>query len=397
MFSRASRALGITLPALLLLSGCVANVSAAESITVTMTDDGCEVTPNTAAAGPTTFVITNAGTDTNEFEILGSNKSTIITEKENVGPGLTVKHVVDLQPGDFFTGCKFQQVGAVVGLAPFTVTGEANPTAAALTAAQQQAIDSYLAYVRAQVAQLVTDTAAFTAAYVAGDDDLARSLYASTRASYERIEPIAEAFGDLDPRIDYREVDALAEGLDWTGFHRIEKDLWPPAAGELNADGTDALAGWAPSTPAERAQWAEQLNADVAELNTLVNAEGFALAVTDISNGAIALLDEVASGKITGEEEWWSGTDLADVQANVEGALQAFLFVAPLANDQALVTQIQLKFDALTAALALMGSISSSYPDFATLSDAQKKKLSDLVNALSEPLSQLTAEILGTR
>ena len=60
---------------------------------------------------------------------------------------------------------------------------------------------------------------------------------------YERIEPTAEAFGDLDPKIDFREVDAVADGLDWTGFHRIEKDLWPPAAGDLNSDGQDALDG----------------------------------------------------------------------------------------------------------------------------------------------------------
>ena len=75
------------------------------------------------------------------------------------------------------------------------------------------------------------------------------------RTYYERIEPVAEALGDLDPRIDYREVDAKAEGLDWTGFHRIEKDLWEPAQGALNSDGeTDAWEDWRPSTPAQRAE-----------------------------------------------------------------------------------------------------------------------------------------------
>ena len=74
--------------------------------------------------------------------------------------------------------------------------------------------------------------------------------FPQVRAYYERIEPIAEALGDLDPRIDYREVDAVAEGLDWTGFHRIEKDLWVPAQDALNADGeTPAWQDWAPSTP----------------------------------------------------------------------------------------------------------------------------------------------------
>ena len=48
------------------------------------------------------------------------------------------------------------------------------------------------------------------------------------RVHWERIEPVAESFGDLDPKMDAREAD-LEEGQKWTGWHRIEKDLWPPA------------------------------------------------------------------------------------------------------------------------------------------------------------------------
>ena len=88
-----------------------------------------------------------------------------------------------------------------------------------------------------------------------------RHAFPQVRAYYERIEPVAEALGDLDPRIDYREVDAVAEGLDWTGFHRIEKDLWVPAQDALNADGeTPAWQDWAPSTPEERAAFGDQLD-----------------------------------------------------------------------------------------------------------------------------------------
>ena len=42
--------------------------------------------------------------------------------------------------------------------------------------------------------------------------------------------------------------------------------------------------------------------------------------VDQIGNGAKSLLDEVATGKVTGEEEAWSHTDLYDFQANVDGA-----------------------------------------------------------------------------
>ena len=76
---------------------------------------------------------------------------------------------------------------------------------------------------------MLSKTDAFVAAYEAGDYDKARELYADARVHWERIEPTAEAFGDLDPKIDYREVDAVAEGLDWTGFHRDREG--PVAAG----------------------------------------------------------------------------------------------------------------------------------------------------------------------
>jgi hypothetical protein len=45
------------------------------------------------------------------------------------------------------------------------------------------------------------------------------------RSYWERIEPVAESFGDLDPMIDGRE-DVTAEGMEFTGYHRLEKDLW---------------------------------------------------------------------------------------------------------------------------------------------------------------------------
>ncbi|MBR7503609.1 EfeM/EfeO family lipoprotein, partial [Mycobacterium tuberculosis] len=49
-----------------------------------------------------------------------------------------------------------------------------------------------------------------------------------------------------------------------------------------------------------------------------------------LSNGAKELLDEVATGKVTGEEETWSHTDLWDFQANVDGARVAYEDLKPL-------------------------------------------------------------------
>jgi iron uptake system component EfeO len=392
---------GLAVAAALVLTGCVPNhASATTQLTVKITDDGCAVSSASAPAGTIAFTLTNSGTDVNEFEVLAADKDRVVGEKENITPGQTVSLVAQLEPGTYYTACKFQQVGARIGEAKFTVTGAKaapNPSSEVLTTA---AVTNYVSYLKSQVRQLIPAVAGLTAAYQSGDDDTARSLFAATRVFYERIEPTAEQFGDLDPKIDYREVDAVAEGLNWTGFHRIEKDLWPPAAGALNSDGTSATLDWTPSTAAQRASFGTQLIADVAQLSELINEPGFTVTLADISNGAVGLLDEVAASKITGEEEWWSHTDLSDFQANVQGAEVAFDSVKAIAASKGsagteLVASITTEFTELNALLAKYGSIEAGFTPYDQVDDAGRKALSDQVNALAEPLSRLTHTVLG--
>ena len=392
---------GAAMAVALALAGCVPNNLATSSqLSVTITDDGCAVSGSTAVSGNVAFTLTNSGSDVNEFEILADDKLRIVGEKENVTPGQTVSLVAQLEPGTYYTGCKFQQAGATVGQARFTVTGATIAVDQSGKALTTTAVTNYVSYLRSQVQQLIPAVATLTTAYEAGDDVTARSLFAGARVFYERIEPTAEQFGNLDPKIDYREVDAVAEGLEWTGFHRIEKDLWPPAAGALNSDGTSATLNWALSTVAERKTFGDGLVADVQQLSDLVNKPGFTVTLADISNGAIGLLDEVAASKITGEEDWWSHTDLSDFQANVQGAEVAFGNVKAVAASKGsagtkLVASITKELTALDVLLATYGSIESGYTPYDQVTDAQRKALSDQVNALAEPLSQLTHTVLG--
>ena len=385
----------------LALSGCVPNNAASTTaLTVDVTDDTCVVSETTAAAGAIPFSITNAGTGVNEFYIYAEDKLRIVGEKENITPGQSVSLVAQLDPGTYYTACRFERAGSPIGLAEFTVTGEAAVGTGAQQAQSEQAVTNYIAYIKQQVAELTPRVTAFAGAYAAGDDETARSLFASARLSYERIEPTAEAFGDLDPKIDYREVDAVAEGIDWPGFHRMEKDLWVPGASDLNSDGQPALVDWAPSTPVERQQFADGLVENVKELSALVNADDFSVSVADISNGAIALLDEVAVGKISGEEDWWSHTDLFDLFGNVEGAEVAFGTVKGIASTSdaegaALADDIETEFTALKTLLGTYGSIDSGFTSYDTVTSAQRKDISDQVNALAEPLSKLTHTVLG--
>src|SRR5690606_9445776 len=220
-----------------------------------------------------------------EFYLLASDGLRIVGEVENIAPAASRTLTVVAQPGDYFTVCKPGMVGDGVGRAAFAVSGDKVAIDGPDAEQKQKAVDLYAAFVKDQVGTLVPAVEDLVAAYTAGDDEKARELFPGTRAYYERIEPVAEALGDLDPRIDFREVDAVAEGLDWTGFHRIEKDLWVPAADGLNSDGTSAWLDWQPSTPEQRTQFGDQLVADVQQLFDQVTDADFSVSLPAISDG----------------------------------------------------------------------------------------------------------------
>jgi iron uptake system component EfeO len=392
----------------LALTGCVAksDVSAAGRLTVSSTAAACTVSAGTATSGTLAFDVRNKGEEVTEFYLLAEDGVRIVGEVENVAPGASRTLTVVAQPGRYFTVCKPGMIGSGIGRTAFAVTGAKVAETGGDAAQKQKALEQYAAFVKDQVDQLLPAAKTFADAYRTGEDAAAKAQFSTVRAYYERIEPIAEQLGTLDPRLDFRELDAKAEGIDWTGFHRIEKDLWAPAPGTMNSDGTTpAGQDWSPSTPEQRAAFAGKLLADLQELYDHVHSDAFvkdleSKGIAGISNGAISLLDEVANGKITGEEDWWSGTDLSDFAANVEGSRMAFSVVREFAESKGaegkkLVAQIDRGFSALEAELAVHGSLTEGFAPYSTVTEAQKRDLTDLLNALAEPLSKLTGTILG--
>jgi iron uptake system component EfeO len=235
------------------------------------------------------------------------------------------------------------------------------------------AVSKYQAYVSGEADRLLAATTEFAAAVKANDVARAKELYAPARSHWERIEPVAESFGDLDPAIDARENDVEA-GQEWTGYHRIEKDLW--AAGDVSKD----------------AGIADKLVADVKEVVT--HAKSVDLSPAQLAAGSKELLDEVATGKVTGEEERYSRTDLWDFSANLEGAETAVdaLRDALVARDASLAAQLDTTFAAARAALDKHRA-GAGWKPYTALSPAEVKELSDVINALAEPVSKVAATV----
>ena len=381
----------LALVAVPLAAGCVSNSPTGGALEVDSTATECKVSTGQAPSGDLTFKVRNSGDEVTEFYLLGEDGLRVIGEVENIGPGLTRDLVVQARPGAYFTVCKPGMVGDGIRSA-FTVTDSGASIGPAGDVAQQltDAEAAYVAYVKDQAGALIAATETFAAAYAKGDTETSRRLYAPTRVHWERIEPVAESFGDLDPLLDAREADLAADET-WSGWHYIEKDLWPPAP---DANGGTA---YVPLTPAERETAAKDLVTWTQQLVDKVNAPDFTFEAFQISNGAKELLDEVATGKVTGEEEIWSHTDLWDFQANVDGAKVAFegLKDVAQAEDPELVTTLTQRFDALNALLAKHGSIEKGFTLYDALSAAEITELAAAVDALGEPLSRLTTTITG--
>jgi iron uptake system component EfeO len=375
---RAARGVGAATLALFLV-GCGSGGPApaggdAQTVRVVLHPDGCEPSPASVPTGSTTFEVRNDDASAvSEAELQQGGK--ILGEKENLTPGLSGSFTLRLDPGTYQMFCP----GAATDTWTFTVSGSgaagseqsASPAAAA-------AVSGYHRYVVDQVDELVPATAAFAGAVRDGDLDMAKRLFARARAPYERIEPVAESFGDLDPEIDAR-IDDVENPADWTGFHRIEKALW--------VDGS--LAGMTPI--------ADKLVTDVGKLQRLVDSATYQPA--QMANGATELLDEVATSKVTGEEDRYSHTDLSDFEANVAGARAAFHLLQPMlrGTDPGLATTIEARFEALLAALAVHrsdpGYQDSGFVDYSTVTEPQRRALSQSVDALAEPLSQVAAKV----
>ncbi|OWA36299.1 EfeM/EfeO family lipoprotein [Saccharibacillus sp. O16] len=249
----------------------------------------------------------------------------------------------------------------------------AKPTTAAASEVLSQAVEGYQKYVTEQTDKFVAATQVFVDAVKAGDIEKAKANYTFARVYYENIEPIAESLGDLDPKIDARLPDVESEDQ-WTGFHRIERALWE----------TKSLEG--------QDQYADQLMTDVKALQEKIGT--LKLEPEAMVAGAMELLNEAATSKITGEEETYSHTDLVDLAANVEGSKAVYFAIIPALNDghKDLADQLDAQFQKMENTLSQYNK-DGHYALYTDLKTEQIRELSDQLSQLSELMSQ-TAKIL---
>ncbi|MGW2367092.1 iron uptake system protein EfeO [Streptomyces sp. NPDC001667] len=358
--------------ALTAVSGCAekSDGKGSDAVNVTASDDKCEVSRTTFPAGHVKINVQNKGSKVTEVYVYAPDDR-IVTERENIGPGTKAEITATIKAGSYEIACKPGMKGDGIRQ-KITVTG--GGAAKKGDPELDKAVAEYRKYAQAQADETIPAAQKFADAVKSGDLDEAKKQYAVSRVGWERTEPVAESFGDIDPKVDVRE-DGLEKDQKWTGWHRLEKSLWDD---KKITDDDKKLA--------------DQLMTDLKDWQKRVGTAE--ITPTSMANGAKELLDEVYRNKITGEEERYSHTDLVDFEGNVDGAEKAYGLLKPVASkhDPELTKELDKQFAAVKKALDDYRE-GDGFKSYDTVGKDDRKKLSDVVNALSEPLSKLAAAV----
>ncbi|HEX4768198.1 MAG TPA: iron uptake system protein EfeO [Lichenihabitans sp.] len=375
LFARPTTSASLGGLALLLACGLAGTARAEDPapVAVTITDKGCEPASLTIPPGKSVFKIKNASRRVVEWEILkGVN---VVEERENIIPGFVQTVTTTLEAGRYDITCGLlSNPKGTLTVAAAAKGADAAPTAPISPMDLVGPLAEYKAYVTREVEALAAETRTFTDAVKAGKLDEARALYAPTRQHYERIEPIAELFSDLDTSVDSREDDFELKAKDpkFTGFHRIEKGLFA----DRSTAGLEPLA--------------DKLMADASDLKSRI--AGLTITPKSMVGGAASLIEEVASKKVSGEEDRYSRTDLWDFQANLDGAQKIVDLLDPLVvkRNPELVARVGENFAKVDAILAkYRTSEGGGYVSYDKLETADRNRLKGPITVLAEDLSTL--------
>jgi high-affinity iron transporter len=197
-------------------------------------------------------------------------------------------------------------------------------------------IDSYRAYVTTQLTLESSELQALEKAIASGDTTAARRAWLTAHLTWHRIGGAYDAFGNLGLSIDGT-ADRLQGGVaspQFTGFHKVETDLWQ--SDDLSAAGTDVAV----------------LQQDVNQLATFFPGES--IPATELPLRTHEILEDALRDELSGDDDYGSGTDMASVEADVDGTRELLSLLTPLLDARAphLVSTVDNQLVTLDTALA---------------------------------------------
>lgn len=331
-------------------------------------------------SGRVVYRIRNVGRDLEEVIILDRAHRYAYGELEVIAPGTTRDLVAILPAGRFSIACEVN-TGRVEYSDPITVSGGrvtgVHRWIPATSLDLANVVTRYRASVTLGLRRLATDTDALLAAVRDQDRSIARSRWLTAHLDYERLGAAYDTFADYADAIDGR-PDGLPGGVRdsaFSGFHRLEYDLWHPGA------------------QAEATQIAYRLDRDVHDL-----ADHFPSLLTppnDVPLRAHEILENSLQFELTGATDEGSHSNLATVSANIDGTRMTLDALAPLLeqNDPRLLTGARAAVDRLDRLLLGLRRTDGTWPALGSLTDRQRQQLNGTLAGTVERLAPIPTEL----
>ncbi len=340
---------------------------------VTVADRVCDPADLTVPAGRATFEIHNASNRPIEWEILDGVY--VVEERENIAPGFHSLLTAKLRPGTYEITCGLLSNPR----GRLTVTpseqSEAERVQPPLTAFVGP-LSEYKVFLIGQSTALIAASEKLVVAIESGDLETAQAAWQAARLPYKRMEAISNRIADLetliDPLSDYLELREADAGF--TGFHRLEYGLF----------GQGSLDGLAPV--------ADRLLGDVTELKARLRS--MKLLPQDLADSAEREAARLSEGQIVAGENRWSFSDLAEIEANLDGIEKSAGLILPLV-EAADPTVAQGMTEALSATRAALTALrtDTSYPAYDQVDAAAREAIANAFRALAEAISALNPAI----
>lgn len=270
-------------------------------------------------------------------------------------------------------------VSAALGGAPLASRRTAwAQTATPVPADAEAAVDAGLAYFRRRAADQIPLAEALREAIAGGEIEAAKRAYVAARPPYEEIEVLAASFPETDEAIDARPY-AIAGGEtspDYVSIHRIEAAIF------RDGDLASAL------------PFAEGLIESARTLiNDLDRREAFSAGGS--FDGMLALSEEVASKKISSEEETWSDQSLLIFFHNWRGIESQYTPFARLVGDANpdAAAAVADAFAAAFASIAEWPAENGIFPPYSTVPPAARGAIVRASYALRDALAEARAAL----
>ena len=200
----------------------------------------------------------------------------------------------------------------------------------------------------------------------------AQQHYVLAHQSYERIRPIVILFGNVNQTINSHADDYLKGVQDprFTGFHLLEYDLFVLKDNSKAYD--DAV----------------NLQHGIDDLHKRVAVENIDIA--KMVQASADFMEMILNTKLSGQENQFSHSDLADIDGNVQGSATIIHFLSSFIPS-AQLEPIQYGFSQIEQILQKYRLKSKQYQSFDKLTKTDHDKLYSLITEQADRLAKLRA------